>query len=173
MKFASRLVILTVLLLSGRSFFSVNIVHAQDMRPRFGVGFGTMLSTSDGLGIGFRGRASAPVNSDISLAVDLGFTGFILGGRSDATYVFDPQASIIVNLPYRSHTLAYALFGIGGYIPVGNNIGDKINGPTLHLGIGWVHTLHDTALFYELNPAMIIGENGIDLAFPIRVGLIF
>jgi len=173
MKFASYLTTISLLVLLSCSNYGVDTANAQDMRPRFGVGFGTMFSRPDGLGIGFRGRASAPVNSDVSLAVDLGFTGFILKGRKDATYVFDPQASVIVNLPSRTQTQAYGLFGVGGYIPVGNDVGDNVSGPTLHVGIGWVHPLYDTALFYEINPAIIIGEERIDFVLPLRIGLIF
>lgn len=148
-------------------------VAAQALSPRFGVGFNTLLSTADGIGLGFRGRASAPVNADLSLAVDLGFTGFILQGRDDATYIFDPQASVIVNLPYQPRQLGYLLFGVGAYVPTGDNAADAEGGPTLHLGIGWVHALKESSLFYEIDPALIIGEESVDLALPLRIGLIF
>lgn len=146
--------------------------RAQELNPRFGLGFNTLLSTADGLGFGFRGRASAPVNADFSLGVDIGFTGFVLEGRRDATYVFDPQLSAIVNLPARGSRLTYALFGLGAYVPIGDE-SDSQSGPTLHGGIGWVHALRESSIFYEIDPAIVIGERGIDLAIPIRVGLIF
>lgn len=145
---------------------------AQELHPRFGLGFNTLLSTADGFGLGFRGRASAPVNADLSLAVDLGFTGFILEGRREASYVFDPQVSTIINLPFRRDRLTYVLFGLGAYVPVGDEDGGQ-SGPTLHLGVGWVHALSESSLFYEIDPAIIIGEDRVDLAFPIRIGLIF
>ena len=173
MNFALRTIVNTTFLSLVLISMDCSSVQAQDMRPRFGVGFNTLLSTSDGFGIGFRGRASAPLNADLSLAIDLGFTGFVLGGRNDATYVFDPQASVIINLPYRSTMLTYVLFGVGGYVPVGDNLDDAVNGPTLHLGIGWVHALNETSLYYEIDPALIIGEDGVDMAFPFRIGLIF
>lgn len=140
--------------------------------PRFGVGLNSMLSTADGFGLGFRGRASAPVNRDLSIGIDVGFTGFVLNGRRNADYVFDPQLSAIISLPQRDDQAAYILFGLGGYVPVGRNTEDQQNGPTIHLGLGWVHALQETSLFYEINPALIIGERSIDLAIPLRIGII-
>lgn len=132
-----------------------------------------MLSTADGFGIGFRGRASAPVNRDLSIAIDLGFTGFIFGGRRDAEYVFDPQLSAIISLPSQEDRLSYVLFGLGGYVPVGGTIDDRQNGPTVHIGMGWVRALYETSLYYEVDPALIIGEQSVDLAIPFRIGVIF
>ena len=147
---------------------------AQQRALRFGAGFNAMLSTANGVGVGlgFRGRASAPVNVDLSVAVDAGFTGFVLQGRDQATYVFDPQLSAIINLPQQDDQLAYLLFGAGAYLPFGPE--DRgASGPTLHAGIGWVRALHETSLFYEIDPALIVGEHGVDLALPVRVGIIF
>ena len=146
---------------------------AQDVTPRFGIGFNSLLSSADGFGIGFRGRASAPVNRDVSVAIDLGLTGFVLNGRRNADYIFDPQLSAIINLPSRSGQLTYILFGLGGYVPVGRDAANEQNGPTIHIGIGWVHALNETSLFYELDPALIIGEESVDIAIPFRIGLIF
>jgi hypothetical protein len=146
---------------------------AQDPAPRFGVGLNSLLSSADGFGIGFRGRASAPVNRDVSVAIDLGFTGFVLNGRRDADYIFDPQLSAIVSLPYRTDRLTYLLFGLGGYVPVGPDSANDQNGPTIHFGVGWVHALNETSLFYEIDPALIIGEERADIAIPFRIGLIF
>ncbi|GIV61339.1 MAG: hypothetical protein KatS3mg044_0205 [Rhodothermaceae bacterium] len=146
-------------------------VQAQSMAPRFGLGFATMLSTEDGLGLGFHGRASAPVNADLSFAVDLGFVGFILEGRDEATYIFDPQVSAIITLP-GVRSAPYVLGGVGGYIPL-NDKDRTVSGPTIHLGIGWVRALNETSLFYELNPALIIGETNVQFALPFRLGLIF
>lgn len=166
--------LLTFFLLLSLGFFGAHPAAAQDLTPRFGLGFNTLISTADGLGLGFRARASAPVNVDLSLGVDLGFTGFVLEGRRNATYVFDPQVSAIVNLPFRRDRLTYVLFGLGAYVPMGDDEeNDGKRGPTLHLGMGWVHALNETSLFYEIDPALVIGEEGVDLAFPLRIGLIF
>ncbi len=160
---------LIVILASGAL---VESATAQGLDPRFGIGANALLSTADGLGIGFRGRASAPVNADLSLAADLGLTAFILGGRRNADYIFDPQVSLIVSLPPASDRLTYLLFGMGGYIPAGGD-GGAASGPTIHGGIGWVRSLQESSLFYEVNPALIIREEGIDLAIPVRIGVIF
>ena len=50
-------------------------------------------------------------------AAGLGVAGFILGGRDDASYVFTPQASVIVTLPPEGDRAPYLLFGVGGYFP--------------------------------------------------------
>ena len=147
---------------------------AQSRNPRFGLGFNTLVSTAEGLGVGLRGRASAPVNTDLSLAVDFGFTGFVFEGRRDATYLFDPQVSAIITLPSDRRRVPYVLFGFGGYVPFGDNDeGSRENGPTLHGGMGWVVPLNETSLFYEINPAVVVGENRVHLALPFRIGLIF
>lgn len=144
---------------------------AQSLAPRFGLGFNTLLSTEDGLGFGFRGRASIPVNADLSFAADMGFTGFILEGRDDATYVIDPEVSAIVTLP-GERSAPYILGGIGGYIPT-NQANRTISGPTLHFGLGWVKALNDTTLFYEIDPALVIGKENVQFILPIRIGIIF
>lgn len=148
--------------------------QAQNIRPRFGTGFNLLLSPSDGVGLGFRGRIATPVNQDLSLAVDLGFSGFIFGGRDDANYVFAPQLSSIITFPGRSDRAPYLLAGIGAYalISQGSDF-DGEEGPTLHFGLGWVRTLAETTLFYEVNPALIIGDDVVDVIFPLRIGIIF
>ncbi len=149
-------------------------VSAQELSPRFGLGFNTLITTADGFdfGLGIRGRASAPVNADLSVAVDLGFTGFILGGRDDASYVFDPQVSAIVTLPFQGDRAPYVIGGIGAYAPISDN-SNSDSGPTLHLGVGWVQALNETTLFYEVNPALLIGETDVSLLLPFRLGIIF
>lgn len=143
---------------------------AQTSLPRFGLGFNTMVSTADGLGLGLRGRFSVPINADVSAAADLGITGFVLGGRRDADYIFDPQLSAIVMLPPTGMRANYVLFGLGGYIPVG---GDDDGGPMIHFGLGRAHALQESSFFYELDPALIIGRDHVDLAIPVRIGIIF
>jgi len=145
----------------------------QPLRPRFGLGFNTTLTTAEGvLGLGLRARTSAPVNTDLSFAVDLGVTGFILRGRDDATYVFDPQLSAIVTLNAGQQRTPYILGGIGAYVPFGGD-DEEESGPTLHGGFGWVQALSNTTLFYEIDPALIIGETAVDLVLPFRIGVIF
>lgn len=152
--------------------FAARPAAAQEGQPRFGIGFNSLVSTADGLGVGFRGRASAPVNQDLSVGVDLGITGFVLGGRRNATYVFDPQLSLIVTIPQRGYEAPYFLGGIGAYLPFADD-DDGENGPYLHLGVGRVRLLNETVLFYEVNPALIIAYDQIHLAVPVRVGVIF
>ncbi len=169
-----RLLALTGLLAAAWMLQPVHEAEAQQMRPRFGLGFNTTLTTAEGvLGLGLRGRASAPVNADLSFAVDLGVTGFILGGRDDATYVFDPQVSAIVTLDSRQQRTPYIIGGIGAYVPFGNDSNDEDGGPTLHGGFGWVQALQNTTLFYEIDPALISGKSAIALVLPFRIGIIF
>ena len=170
----TRLSLLLPLFLAIGMLYPMQDAAAQKMQPRFGLGFNTTLTTAEGvLGLGLRSRVSAPVNADLSFAVDLGLTGFILGGRDDASYVFDPQISAIVTLDNRQQRTPYILGGIGAYVPFGNDTDDEESGPTLHGGFGWVQGLENTTLFYEINPALIIGETAVDLVLPFRIGIIF
>lgn len=142
--------------------------------PRVGLGFNVLGSTADGLGIGLTGRASAPLNADLSVGVDLGATGFVLGGRRDASWVFEPQLSAIITLPPRGDRAMYYLAGLGWYVPLSDEFDAETKaGPTVHAGVGWVQTLRETTIFYELDPALVIAESKVDLAIPLRVGIIF
>jgi hypothetical protein len=141
-------------------------------RPRIGIGFNAMLSSSEGLGIGIRTRAAYPINADLSFAVGGGITGFVLEGRDQATYILDPQASVIVTLDQRGDRTPYFLGGVGAVIPV-NNRSRTEGGPTIHFGIGWVQGLRDTVLFYEVDPMLLVGESEISFMVPFRVGVIF
>ncbi len=151
----------------------VHHAAAQELRPRFGLGFNATLATTEGvLGLGLRGRVSAPANPDLSFAIDLGFTGFVLRGRDDATYVFDPQVSAIVTLDAQGNRSPYIIGGIGAYVPF-DDADDDEGGPTLHGGFGWIQTLQSTTLFYEIDPALIIGKSSVNLILPFRIGIIF
>lgn len=164
-----------VFLLSTRApAFGQDLEQDSNLDPRFGLSFNTALSTEDGLGVGMRLRGSAPVNTDLSFAVDLGLTGFIFGGRDEATYLVDPQISAIVSVPRgRPDQLTYFLGGLGAYIPFETNADNPEAAPTLHFGIGRVELLTDTSIFYEVNPGLIIGEERVGFILPIRAGVIF
>ena len=164
---------LFVLLLAAFGFsVPVAPASAQPLSPRFGVAFNGMITTTGGvLGLGLRGRVSAPVNTDLSFALDVGLTGFVLRGRDDASYVFDPQVSAIVTLPGGRGRAPYLIGGLGAYVAFENE--NTEGGPTIHGGIGYVQSLRETTIFYELNPALIIGQEAIDVAIPVRVGIIF
>lgn len=148
--------------------------QGQDLNPRFGLGFNTSISTEDGIGIGMRLRGSAPVNRDLSFAIDLGLTGFIFEGRDEATYLVDPQISAIVSVPdTRPDRLTYFMGGFGAYLPFDADGESRDAAPTLHFGVGRVHSLTETSLYYEINPGLIIGEERVGLLLPIRGGVIF
>lgn len=145
---------------------------AQDLAPRFGIGVGGTLASPGvwRLGPSLRFRASAPINRDFSIGLGSGFNAFVLQGRDDATYAIDPQLSAIVTLPGGTQPV-YFLGGIGAYAPIGQNA--PTGGPTFHLGVGRVMVLRDTSLFYEFNPALIIGRTNVEFVLPFRFGLIF
>jgi len=146
---------------------------AAQSRTSIGLGFNTVLSTKQGLGVGFRFRGARALNEDLSIAAGVGLTGFVLGGQDDASYLIDPQLSLIVTLggdqPGRA---TYALGGFGIHYPTGSE-NEEARGPMLHAGMGWVRGLYSTRLFYELDPALIIGERKVQVAFPFRIGVIF
>lgn len=154
---------------------------AQTALPRFGVAFQGMAAIPDGLGIGGRLRAATALNPDISLALDLGATAFIIGGKQGADGAIEPQASAIINVgegrfrdPVGTASNAYILAGLGGYFPVGRADSSSTSGLTLHGGVGFVQPLNASSLFYEFNPAIVVrGKNDLGILIPVRVGLIF
>jgi hypothetical protein len=148
-----------------------NTAYAQLANARLGIGLNTMLSSDDGLGIGFRGRMAAPINSDLSFAFDAGLTGFVFDGRRNATWIIDPQVSLIVTLEGQERA-PYLLTGVGGYIPVGEDTGTE-GGPAIHAGVGWIKLLRESTLFYEVIPALVVGENSVSVSIPFRIGIIF
>lgn len=147
--------------------------QSGDLTPRLGAGVQLLGSTEDGVAPGVRLRASAPLNADVSLAGDLGLSGFVLGGSDDATYLLEPQLSLVVNLPSSSSDrLPYLLTGIGGHFPLADE-GSSESGLVLHAGYGQVQALADTSVFYEINPGLLIADDNVELLLPIRIGLIF
>ncbi len=147
-------------------------VQAQNVETRFGLGAGGLLSTENGLGLSAHGRLSAPISADLSLALDLGVTGFILGGTDDAVTVFMPQVSAIINLPMRAGRLSYILAGVGAHVPLANPDRTE-SGPTLHFGYGRVRALQQNSIYWEVDPALLVGPDNVDLLIPVRVGIIF
>ncbi len=145
--------------------------QAQLQTPRLGISLNTLLSSEDGLGLGFRGRLASPINSDLSLAFDTGISGFIFEGQDQATWVVDPQVSLIVTLEGQTRA-PYLLAGLGGYIPFGDGSTSE-GGPSIHMGVGWVKLLRESTLFYELVPALVVGEETTSVAIPFRIGIIF
>lgn len=153
-------------------------VLAQGFSPRVGVGLSAMMSWTGELnfGPGIRLRIAQPLNQDLSLAGDVGIAGFVLGGRDDASYVFNPQVSAIITLPEPGNTAPYLLFGLGLYLSSDDLDSDGeplTEGPFIHAGYGLVQQLNETTLFFEVNPGLIIGRETIGLMLPVRAGVIF
>ncbi len=147
--------------------------EAQGLKPRVGLGIGTMLTTTDQMvGVGFRLRASAPVNADLSFAVDGGAVGFVFGGRDEASFVLDPQISAIVTIKAGSVSSPYFIGGAGGYFPIGSKAIKDDGGPTLHAGIGWVWALQATSLYFEINPTLVVAKASTHLVLPLRLGIV-
>jgi hypothetical protein len=171
MRIATRSLILTLIgltLLAGRHPTTAQNTQSEPLRV--GIGFDAVLHTEDGLGIGFRTRWSRPVTWDVSIALDVGLTGFLLGGTEDASYAFDPQVSVIVTFPDVSRA-TYMLGGFGVYAPFGS--GDHSDGgPTLHVGVGRAVPLRESTLYYEVDPTFIILRKSIGLSLPFRIGII-
>ncbi|MEM1128119.1 MAG: hypothetical protein AAGI71_15845 [Bacteroidota bacterium] len=160
-----------LLVLAGLLSATALTAAAQSTPPRIGVGFSLIPSISEGLGLGLFGRVSSPLNSDISVAVGGSLTGFVLSGRDDASYAFDPQLSLIITLPEQGNQAPYVLGGVGAFVPI--RAAGRQSGPTLHFGFGWVRLLNETSGFLEINPALVIGDADVDLVLPVRAGLIF
>ncbi len=174
---AVRCLTLLVLVATSTWMMLAQTTSAQGIRglenTRFGIGLNTVLSVNNGFGLGFRGRVSSRVNSDFSLAIGMGFTGFVLRGRDEASFVFDPQLSGIINLPeVGGGAEIYLLAGIGAYVPL-TQASSNDSGPSIHFGIGRVQLLTDSAFYYEINPAVVIGQTKVEFVLPFRVGIIF
>lgn len=140
-------------------------------QPRLGVGFNTLISTEDGFGPGVRFRVSSPINRDLSIALGSAFTGYILGGRDEASYALDPQISLIVTRTDTPTQGTYFMGGFGAYLPIQTE--ESTSAPTIHLGAGRVWLLQDTSLYAEFNPSLVIGEDATSGLFSLRFGVIF
>lgn len=146
-------------------------VQAQES-PRLGVGLQLTGSTVDSnIGPGVRFRTSVPINQDISFGLGAGLTGFIFQGRDDASYSFDPQASLIVTLPGPKQERFYVFGGAGTYVPFGNT--NAVSGPTVHAGLGKVWLLSESSFFLEFAPTLFVGKETTDIILPVRIGVIF
>jgi hypothetical protein len=160
-----------LLLAVGLTFSLALPVHAQNNDSRFGLGVHVLGSTASGsVGPGINFRASTPLNSDISVALGSGLTGFIFQGRDDAAFAFDPQVSAIVSFPTANAEATYVLGGAGAYVPFGDV--DTESGPTFNLGIGRAWRLQESSLFFEFSPGFLIGEDSTTLVVPLKVGVI-
>ncbi len=166
---------LLLLVTASMWMLSPSSASAQGIRglenTQFGIGLNTVLSVNNGFGLGFRGRVSSRVNQDFSLAIGMGFTGFVLRGRDEASFIFDPQLSGIISLP-QGGAEVYLLAGIGAFVPL-TQASSNESGPSIHFGIGRVQLLTDSAFFYEINPAVVIGQTKVEFVLPFRVGIIF
>ena len=169
-RFRAAATALFVSLILGSGFCTDS--RAQDSSPFIlGVGFQTVVSTDDGLGFGFGGRASTPLSSTLSFAGDLGVFGFFLGGRESSSLAIMPQVSAIVTLPGET-SARYIMAGLGLYLSSGGEDSGDHNGPTLHFGYGGARPLGDSTLFYEVNPGIVIKESTVGLVVPLRIGII-
>jgi len=146
-------------------------VQAQEQQSRFGVGIQVLGGTASGnVGPGLHFRASTPLNSDVSLAVGSGLTGFIFRGRDDAAFALDPKVSAIVSFSTANAESTYVLGGVGAYVPFGNT--DTESGPTFNVGVGRAWLLQESSVFFEFSPGFLVGEDTTTLVVPLRIGII-
>lgn len=162
-----------LLLVLGLTFSLAGAAQAQEQPSRFGLSLQVLGSTASGdVGPGLHFRASTPLNSDVSLAVGSGLTGFIFRGRDDSAFALDPQVSGIVSFSTSTNPAqnSYVLGGVGAYVPFGDT--NTESGPTFNLGAGRVWLLDESSVFAEFNLGFLVGEESTTLIFPIRVGVI-
>jgi len=163
---------LAVALLPLGLLLGLELPAQAQQQPRFGVGLQLMGTTvDDNIGPGLRFRTSVPINQDISFGLGAGFTGYVLEGRDDAAYAFDPQASLIVTIPGSGRERLYVLGGAGAYVPFGQTTANS--GPTFHVGVGKVWLLNESSFFFEFDPALFVGARKTHTVLPLRVGVIF
>jgi len=143
--------------------------------PRIGFGFTPTLTidSEKPVALGLHARMSYPVTADFSIGAGVGLTGFILQGRDDAEYYLTPKALGIVTLDATNIRSPYVLFGLGGYLPIGENTEKGAGGPTLYGGIGWALSLSaQTSVYFEILPALVIGSETTSLILPLNVGVV-
>ena len=159
------LTLLTALLLAAPAF-------SQAAPARIGAGIDAVIvplragDVDPGVGLGLRGRIALPLNSDLSGAASLGVSANLAGS---AVLTATPQVSLIVSLPGSGRSVRYLLGGFGGYIPLSGGGG----GTTLHAGFGWAVPLSETSLYFEIDPAIVVGSSETTVVVPVRVGVIF
>ncbi len=159
------------LLVFGLMLSLAGPVQAQEQQSRFGVGIQVLGSTaSDNVGPGLHFRASTPLNSDVSLAVGSGLTGFIFRGRDDAAFALDPKVSAIVSFSTADAETTYVLGGVGAFVPFGDT--DTESGPTFNVGVGRAWLLRESSVFFEFSPGFLVGEDTTTLVVPLRIGII-
>jgi hypothetical protein len=79
----------------------------------------------------------------------------------------------IINIPeINANAQVYLLAGIGAFVPL-TEASSNESGPSIHFGIGRVQLLQQSSFFYEINPAVVIGETKVEFVLPFRVGIIF
>ncbi|MFB6273088.1 MAG: hypothetical protein ABEL51_09375 [Salinibacter sp.] len=166
MRHLSRLLLVLGLVLS-----IAGPAEAQKNSSRFGLSFHALGSTASGnVGPGFHVRVSTALNSDVSLAMGSGLTGFIFRGRDDAAFALDPKVSAIVSFSRTDSQTSYVLGGMGAYVPFGNT--DTESGPTFNVGIGRAWLLEQSSFFFEFSPGFLVGEKTTTLVLPVRIGVI-
>ncbi len=146
---------------------------AQRDPPRFGFGFSSVVTSGERLvALGFDTRFSFPYNPDLSFAFDLNTLGFVLGGTDAAAYYLNPQLSVIITLYPSNPRSPYIIGGFGGHILLNSAEDADETGPTIHGGVGWVFGLQATSVYLEVDPALYIGSEFVDMIMPIRIGIV-
>lgn len=148
----------------------VGVTQAQSLRGRVSLqmnGSSTQRSVAPGLHL----DAQLPIVGGLSVVGGAGFSAFLLEGRVDGTYTFDPELTLKFTLPSRSKG-ANTVFGGGGYhLPFGTGAGTA--DPTVHLGVGRIWTLQESTLFVNISPTVIIREETVSMSLPLRAGVVF
>ena len=152
--------------------FAAPAALAQAPPARIGAGLDALViplragDVDPGVGLGLRGRVALPINSDLSAAGSVGVTANLAGS---AVLTAAPQVSLIVGLPGEGPTGRYVMGGFGALVPFSGGGG----GGTLHVGFGWTVPLSETEIYFEVNPAVVVGSSDVTVAVPLRAGFIF
>ncbi len=150
--------------------------QAQPWSLRSGFGFTTLLTTSteNPIGLGVHVRGSFPINADLSFGVDLDLISFLFEGYESGELYLAPHAMAIVTLNATNPRSPYVIFGPGIYMPLlpFPFADTALSGPSLTGGVGWAARLQQVSVYFEVTPSLIIGAKSVQLATPLKVGVV-
>lgn len=154
----------------GLLLLSAGLTQGQALRGRVSLQMqGSSIERS--VAPGFHLDAQLPIVRGLSIVGGAGMSAFILEGRVDGTYTFDPELTLKITLPSASKGANTVFGGVGYHIPFGADAVEAA--PTVHLGLGRIWTLRESTLFVDVSATAVVRTETIGLLMPLRAGIVF